>query len=70
MRRLSFIAFIALVVTLVGLTHVKEVAARSVSEILHLIAPGRPFLIRVASRNPMGVGFGFVNYFVFKNHFQ
>ena len=42
----------------------------SVSEISHLMAPGRAFLIRVASRNPMGVGFGFVNYFVFKNHFQ
>jgi hypothetical protein len=44
--------------------------ARSVSEISHLMAPGLAFLIRVASRNPMGVGFGFVNYFVFKNHFQ
>ena len=36
------------------------------SEILHLTAPGRAFLIRVASRILWGVESGSVNYFVFK----
>ena len=33
---------------------VVSLLSRSVSEISHLMAPGRAFLIRVASRNPMG----------------
>ena len=49
------------------LDHAKAaVLARSVSEISHVTAPGRAFLIRVASRILWGVESGSVNYFVFK----